>query len=226
MSTGVYTDSSGKALTDYPQPSLAVDTAVLTVPGDERRLGVLLVRRDGANEQVGLALPGTFLHEEETLAEAVRRSLRDKVGLPAEVVPQQLHVFDRPDRDDRGWVLSVAHVVALPWQVVKPVVVARPDDLEVRPVDDVSGLLFDHDEIVRRATEWLRSAYSTQPDPSHLLADELFTMRRLQQLHEAVAGRPVSSSDTFRRAMEPHLVKTERRTEGSIGKPARLYRRR
>src|SRR3712207_2513910 len=106
MSTGVYTDSSGKALTDYPRPSLAVDTAVLTVPDGERCLGVLLVRRDGAADSDAWALPGTFLHDRETLAEAVHRSLRDKVGLPADVVPQQLHVFDRPDRDDRGWVLS------------------------------------------------------------------------------------------------------------------------
>lgn len=222
----MYTDSSGKALTDYPRPSLAVDTAVLTVPDGERELGVLLVRRDSGEDRDGWALPGTFLHEGETLAMAVGRSLREKVGLPSDVVPQQLHVFDRPDRDDRGWVLSVAHVVALSWQVIAPVLDARPDELDVRPVDSADGLLFDHDDIVRRATEWLRDAYAKRPDPAHLLPDELFAMRRLQHLHEAVSGRPVSSSDTFRRAMEPHLVKTERRTEGSIGKPAHLYRRR
>ena len=28
--------------------------------------------------------------------------------------PRQLHVFDAPDRDDRGWVLSVAHCDVVP----------------------------------------------------------------------------------------------------------------
>ncbi|MFC7573109.1 hypothetical protein ACFQX8_12205 [Klenkia terrae] len=54
----MYRDSSGKALTDYPRPSVAVDTAVLTVPPVEASLDVVLVRADG-----GWALPGTFLHE-------------------------------------------------------------------------------------------------------------------------------------------------------------------
>ena len=43
----MYRDSSGKALTDYPRPSVAVDTAVLTVPPGEVSLDVVLVRADG-----------------------------------------------------------------------------------------------------------------------------------------------------------------------------------
>ena len=43
----------------------------------------------------GWALPGTFLHEGETLAEAVDRSLRDKANVRG-LHPRQLHVFDDP----------------------------------------------------------------------------------------------------------------------------------
>src|SRR3954468_22684838 len=117
----VYRDSSGKALTDYPRPSVAVDTAVLTVPDDDPRLSVLLVRRAVGHRGSEWSLPGTFLHEGETLAVAVGRSLREKAGLAPEVAPRQLHVFDDPARDDRGWVLSVAHVAALPWRQIEPV---------------------------------------------------------------------------------------------------------
>lgn len=54
-----YRDSSGRRLTDYPRPSVAVDTAVLTL---DERLGlvVLQVRRENRR---GWGLPGTFLHE-------------------------------------------------------------------------------------------------------------------------------------------------------------------
>src|SRR5689334_8515917 len=105
MSERKYREASGKSLTDYSRPSVAVDSAVLTV---DPHLGlvVLEVRRPRG---AGWALPGTFLHEGEVLAEAVDRSLQDKANVRG-LHPRQLHVFDALDRDDRGWVLSVAHV--------------------------------------------------------------------------------------------------------------------
>src|SRR5687768_10660007 len=112
---GLYRDSTGRTLADYPRPSVAVDTAVLTVPA-EGPLSVVFVRRkpdDDAGAAGRHRLPGTFLHEGERLADAVLRSLRDKAGVTG-LEPSQLHVFDEPDRDDRGWVLSVAHLVAVP----------------------------------------------------------------------------------------------------------------
>src|SRR3954453_7115614 len=117
-----YRDSSGKTLEDYPRPSVAVDTAVLTV-GPDRTLDVLLVQRDGPGSGPAWALPGTFLHPGERLRDAVLRSLDEKVGLHG-ARTRQLHVFDDPECDERGWVLSVAHVVVLRWTTVEPVLAA------------------------------------------------------------------------------------------------------
>ncbi|NCD20790.1 MAG: NUDIX hydrolase, partial [Actinobacteria bacterium] len=109
MADPQWRDSAGKRLVDYPRPSVAVDVAVLTVvPGEElspsRRWsepGILavLVHRLPTGEW---ALPGTFLHEGERLADAVARALHDKLGLDG-VTPHQLRVFDDPTRDPRGW---------------------------------------------------------------------------------------------------------------------------
>src|SRR4051812_14286389 len=219
----MYRDSSGKTLEDYPRPSVAVDTAVLTV-GPDRALGVLLVRRDSAHRRDAWALPGTFLHAGERLADAVLRSLDEKAGL-RRTTPRQLHVFDQPERDDRGWVLSVAHVVVLPWRAVEPVLRERPDDDRLCPVGEARGLPFDHDAIVRMAVEELRAGYRERPDPEVLLP-EPFTMRELRHLHAAVAGVDRLMPDSFRRRMEPHLHDTGTTTEGSVGRPAPLSRRR
>src|SRR3954453_21064260 len=86
-----YRDSSGKTLEDYPRPSVAVDTAVLTV-GPDHTLDVLLVRRAGPGRGPVWGLPGTFLHSEERLADAVLRSLDEKAGLRG-TRPRQLQVF-------------------------------------------------------------------------------------------------------------------------------------
>ncbi|MBI1377791.1 MAG: NUDIX domain-containing protein [Frankiales bacterium] len=207
-----------RPLTDFPRPSVAVDTAVLTVaPGDV--LSVLLVRRP-AGMRPAWALPGTFLHEGERLADAVRRSLRDKAGVTG-LSPQQLVVLDDPHRDARGWVLSVAHLETSPYESLAPQL-SDGDDVRLAPVDSLPRLAFDHAEVVRRAVDALRDQYAEHPDPRRLVP-EPFSLAQLRRVHEAVAGRELQR-DTFRRLMEPQLRPTGERTAGEVGRPARMFR--
>jgi 8-oxo-dGTP diphosphatase len=65
---------------------------------------------------------------------------------------QQLHVFDAPQRDDRGWVLSVAYLAVAPWAAIRaPALVV--------PVAERGALAFDHDQIVERALSTIRQNY-------------------------------------------------------------------
>lgn len=201
-----YRDSSRRLLTDYPRPSVAVDTAVLTVHGGT--LCVVLVQN-----QAGWRLPGTFVHEGETLADAVLRSLRDKAGIEG-LRPRQLHVFDALGRDDRGWVMSVAHLVVVPEESVVGV--------ELTPVDAAHDLVYDHAEIIRMAVATLRADYREFADPERLLGSG-FTLLELLRLHEAIAGERLSK-DTFRRRMLGQLDETDAIQAGVVGKPARVFR--
>lgn len=197
------------SLEDFPRPSLAVDTAVLTVADGQLCVGLLEDRSTGTRR-----LPGTFLHEGELLHGAVSRSLLEKAGVTG-VEPVQLHVFDAIERDSRGRVVSVAHLT-----------VVRPDalgTLDPVPVADADGLDFDHDEIVSFAVQRIRADYEERPDPAGLLGEE-FTMAELREVHEAVSGSRLQP-DTFRRRMLPNLTDTGELQRGSVGKPALLFRR-
>jgi 8-oxo-dGTP diphosphatase len=232
--SSAWSDASGRPLSDYPRPSVAVDTAVLTVPLEAdvgpfstaafgRGLAVLLVRRE---EDDLWLLPGTFLHEGERLRDAVLRSLRDKAGVRG-LSPRQLKVFDDPSRDERGWVLSVAHADTVPWERLSGAVGPRSrlvGRTVLRPVEDAVGLPFDHDAIVADAVDALRADYGEHPDPARLLP-EPFTLRQLQLMHESVLGGAVKK-DSFRRRMEPLLEPVGETTSGTVGKPARLFARR
>ena len=206
---------SRRTLDDYLRPSVAVDTAVLTLDAD-LGLVVLEVRRPTG---IGWALPGTFLHEGEVLAEAVDRSLRVKANVRG-LHPRQLHVFDALGRDDRGWVLSVAHVEVVRAERLES---RSADTTRLMPIDAPGRLPYDHDDIIDRAVADVRSHYLEKPDPDGLLGDE-FTFRDLRLAHEAIAGKELQR-DTFRRAMEPHLVPTGKTTIGTRGRPARMFRR-
>ncbi len=221
-----YRDSAGKTFDDYPRPSVAVDTAVLTVVDDQLNVLLTLTNdavRGKATEQ--WRLPGTFLHEGEVLADAVRRSLKEKAGVEG-LQPRQLHVFDDPMRDDRGWVLSVAHVAA-----VRADRIPLTDRTRLVPVAAVGDLQYDHEVIIDYAADDLRGAYRHLPDPGRLLADSwdgeptgAFTILELRRLHEAVLGERFNR-DTFRRSMLPLLVATGQWRKGARGKPAELYTR-
>lgn len=225
-------------LSAFPRPSVAVDVAVCSVvpeADDRLRLSVLLIRRGTGSHHGEWSLPGSFLRERERLDEAVQRTLRDKCTVEG-LSPEQLVVLDRPDRDDRGWVLSVAHLDTVPlaeaadllhrtdvrWVSVRGDLSGRRSALDLP--DGQRRLPFDHEEIVRHAVARLRADHEERPDPRRLLA-EPFTVLELRRLHEAVAGHELQK-DTFRRAMLPQLVQTESVESGSVGRPARRYRRR
>jgi len=211
-----YRDSAGKTLAEYPHPNVAVDTVALTYD-ENRGLEVLVV--GGPDDW---ALPGTFLHEGEVLADAVQRSLQEKAGVDG-LKPWQLKVFDAPRRDRRGWVLSVAHVCVIP---VERLADRDPYRTRLAPADDPGTLIYDHPKMIQLALDDLRARYDVEPDPDHLLSDT-FTLRQLALLHGAVAGERITPEelDTFRRYMQEHLDPVSGEPVKGEGRPAKLFRR-
>ena len=219
-------------LSEFPRPSVAVDVVLLTVDATTDNkpghcLKVLLQHR--ASEPRGLVLPGRFLREGETFADAVAATLAEKVGLDiGDAMPRLLKMYDDPARDERGWVLSALHVLALPSDRLVELngeLIAVDD---AGHLDDRRHLGFDHDEMLAAAVARMRRHYEDAPDPYHLLGDS-FTLGQLRDLHEAVLGEPLLK-DTFNRRMKQYL--TEKLSSGEPvrehetgGRPAAVYTR-
>lgn len=226
---------SAKSLDAFPRPNVAVDLAVLTVqPSSSTRdplgeLCVLVFEPTRASRR--RALPGRFVRERRTTHDTVNEILEDKLGIdPGSVVtPQLLGVFDDPNRDDRGWTMSLAHAVALPIDRLSG---SRGDLVPVDRNHRLSTherLDYDHDAIVEAAVRRMREQYSRAPDP-YRLVEEPFTLSELRRFHEAVLGARLVK-DTFNRRMQPHFEAVTDVTGApvvsrSIGRPAQLYRRR
>lgn len=224
-----------RTLDAYPRPGLAVDVAVLSVQspvdqeGPTQRPGALvaLVQQRTSTPR-GPVLPGRFVRERQTLAQAVHDVLEIKVGITTERLPRLLELLDDPDRDERGWIVSAAHTLVLPPSGTGAALGSWV------PVDEngrlASGerLVFDHERILSSAVRRLRDRYERRPDPDHLLGDA-FTLGELRAAHEAVLGAPLHR-DTFNRRMLDHLEEVSRGgevlTRSSGGRPARTYRRR
>lgn len=205
----------------FSRPTLAVDTALLTIDPERRQLQVVEMWRDDTRRW---ALPGAFVRHGETLADAVRRCLQDKLGVRG-VHPRQLHVFDDPHRDHRDWVVSVAHVAVVRPERLASLVSGTRVGIRLAPVDRPGELSWDHPQMVRLAKEYVRHRYRDAADPERLLPAR-FTLGALQRVHECVLGFDIDQFQ-FRRRMKDLVVglnQTEEAT-GARGRPAELYRR-
>jgi 8-oxo-dGTP diphosphatase len=88
----------------YPRPALTVDMPVFT--RDKQNWKVLLIKRLRPPFEACWAIPGGFVDENELLADAAIRELKEETGL-CEVQLEQFRVYDAIDRDPRHRTISV-----------------------------------------------------------------------------------------------------------------------
>lgn len=223
----------------YARPAVTVDVVVLTLAAG--RLQVLLIER-GAEPFVGRpALPGGFLRVGdgdkggESLDEAAARELLEETGLSADsVLLEQLGVFGAPGRDPRGRTITVAFIA-----LVRPELAAfvrGGSDAAAAAfvdVDDAKDLAFDHDLILCRALERLRDDVKRGAPVAFHLAPDPFTIRELQDVHEALLHEPgappvAQGAGAFRKRFDRLLEEGKvERVEGKrvTGKrPAMVFR--
>ena len=132
---------------DYPRPALTVDAVLVTREGTPK---VLLIRRKKDPFAGSWAFPGGFVEENEPLADALRRELREETGLEVEDV-EQLYTAGNPGRDPRGWTVSVAYLVRVDPAKLTPVAADDAEAVGWFPVDAPPPLAFDHAMILERA---------------------------------------------------------------------------
>lgn len=205
----------------HPRPALTVDCVVLAF--EAGALSILLVRRGVAPFEGSWALPGGFMHMDETLEEAARRELREETGLGS-VYLEELKTFSRVDRDPRDRVVSVAFVALVRGRSAR--VRQGSDAAEARwfSLRELPPLAFDHAEILEVARERLRTRLRTRPIGFELLP-ERFPLRALQELYEAVLGASVDKRNFRKRVLALGVLEdTGALEEGVHHRAATLYR--
>ncbi len=219
---------------DYARPAVAVDLVLLGLSGG--RPALLLLRRDRHPHVGRHALPGGFVGIDEALDDAAARVLVEKAG-GARAHLEQLYTFGAVERDPRMRIVTVAHLALLTEAAfaealgrapaLHPGTVTASDEgsVTVHAADGAAlPLAFDHAEIVALALRRLRGKLDYSEVGFRLLP-ELFTLRQLQDVHEAILGTRLNKP-AFRRRMLDRgwLEPTGRFETGTSYRPAELYR--
>lgn len=204
---------------------LTVDLAILTVR--ENVLQVLVIERANEPYQGQAALPGGFLRPGEHLRRAAERELDEETGLDGTALHlEQLAVYDDPDRDPRGRVVSVAYLAIAPDL---PIPAAGSDARSARwaPVSAVRDTLaFDHTQILDDAVERAR----TRLEFTTLAAafcGPAFTIGDLRKVYEVVWNTPLDPRNFSRKVAHTQgfIEPTGAKRNPDTGRPAALYQR-
>jgi 8-oxo-dGTP diphosphatase len=206
---------------EFPRPALTVDAVVFGLDADD--LEVLLIERGHAPFAGQWALPGGFVHMDETLEAAVRRELREETGLH-DLYLEQLFTFGDPGRDPRDRVITVAYYALVRRK--DHAAEAGTDAAKAAwfPVSRLPALAFDHGQIIEAALQRLKGKLSYQPIGFELLP-ETFSLGQLQRLYEIVLGRELDKRNFRKKALTLGILQpTEEVEQGVPHRAARLYR--
>jgi 8-oxo-dGTP diphosphatase len=205
----------------YPRAALTVDAVVFGL--DEADLKVLLIQRDVEPFAGRWALPGGFVHVDETLDQAVRRELQEETGL-SKVFLEQLYTVGGIDRDPRERVVTIAYyaLVRLSDHQVQAATDAR--NAAWFAMDDLPRLAFDHEDIIDMALTRLRGKVRYQPIGFELLPPK-FSLTHLQRMYEIILERPLDKRNFRKKVLSLDILEELDEVEQDVAhRAARLYR--
>lgn len=205
----------------YAKPSLTVDCVVFGLDEDHQ-LKVMLIKRNLPPFEGEWALPGGFIHIDESLEEAALRELREETGIE-EIFLEQLYTFGDVNRDPRERVITVSYyaLINLEEHQIEATTDAREAAWFI--IDKIPTLAFDHHKILKMALIRLKGKVRYEPIGFELLPQK-FTLSQLQQLYETILGQELDKRNFRRKILKMDLlIPLDEMQSGVSHRAARLY---
>ncbi|MBN1927454.1 MAG: NUDIX hydrolase [Prolixibacteraceae bacterium] len=187
--------------TNHEKFLIAVDCVIFGY--SDGFLKLLLYKRDFEPEKGNWSLMGGFLSCDETLDMAAYRVLARITGL-RNIYMEQLGTFSEVKRDKAARVISTAYYSLINLEEYDQAVLKK-HGVEWFSIDELPGLIFDHDEIVQKALKRLKRKAKSEPIGFELLPEK-FTITQLRNLYEAIYQRELDPGNFRRKLMSMDLL--------------------
>lgn len=233
---------------NYQSPSIAVDDMLLCYNRKEDALKILLIERDTHPFKGSWALPGGFVEPAESTEMSCIRETQKETGVTITLDQiQQLHTFSNPNRDPRGWIVTVSYLAFIgeepltPGRNAKKVrwfnlerkgkeIYLTSDGIEIilnlQTGDSVGpdSLAFDHNLIIWRGFLKVINQMERDPKILQVLGDE-FTITEARKVFAKFWGIPLSEIDhsNFKKLMLRYFIEVGERSLGK-GRPSKIYK--
>lgn len=147
---------------EYEHPDIATDAVIVRFDPKNQRVKILLTNRTIHPFKDSWTLPGTFLHaDEQNIETSIARMFKEKLNseLPKDAVLDQLRTYSNKDRDPRGQIVSVVHMIYTNQDIPESDTV-KWFDIDVLEYYDTVYRGFDHYQIILDAIERMRSQFN------------------------------------------------------------------
>lgn len=222
---------------------ISVDCVIFGYNEEENKLEVLLIEQkepsqNGAHSYIPqFALPGDLVDEEESLDNAAVRVLKELTHVEG-LHLRQFYSFGDPMRvkqekdiewlkfyrsDPNARVITVSYYTLVRKEMIQPSPGSFAKTVVWRNIKRVPALAFDHNQIVKKATDDIRDRIY-QNDIAQQLLPKKFTLRQLQNLYEVVLNTEFDKRNFVKRIKkDEELVALNEKQKGVMHKPAQLY---
>ena len=232
----------------YEKPSVTVDMVLMCYNKEEEQLKIALIQRKGHPFRNSWALPGGFVNPQESTGDSVIRETNEEIGVTiSKQNIEQLHTFSTPNRDPRGWVITVSYLAFIGEEPLS----AGDDANQVRwfslerqghrlllssgeieiILDMQSGdsiekdtLAFDHSAIILKAFQRVANKMEHEPQVLLVLGPD-FTITEARKVFAKFLGIDFKLIDhsNFKKSMLQYLIEVGEKPVG-IGRPSKIYR--
>jgi len=233
------------------QTPFGLDNAAMYLPGvsidcvvvgfDLKALNILLLK---FKDQDFWMLPGGFIHLEEDMDMAATRILEERTGIKLPYL-KQFHTFGDVNRRDKARLpevnafknpeysnlmafikqrfISSGYLSLVDMRSCAPTPDSVSDECTWLPASSLPDLMYDHQEIVEKAMEQLRSRINYMPVGISLLPEK-FTMKEFQTLYEQILNRSLDRGNFQKKMLKlDFLDRHEKQLTGGAHKAPYLY---
>lgn len=205
---------------NFPKILVAVDAIIFGFNENELDLKLLLLKRNFQPEKGNWSLMGGFVAPEESLDNAAQRIVSQLTGLD-NVYMEQLSAFGDINRDAGGRIVSVAYFSLLKINEHDSKLVKQHGASWIS-VTELPELIFDHQDMVKKALRKLRIRARTQPIGFELLPEK-FTIPQLQRLYESIYQIPFDKRNFRRKLLAMGLLEKLNEKEKETSKKGAFY---
>ena len=204
-----------------PTPSILVAVDIIVLAVTEWSLKVLLIQRKESPQETW-ALPGWFVHVDETLLDTAKRKLKEETGY-ADFEVHNIGTFDALDRDNRARVLSVGflaltHKTDFPFEDGK-----NTKNASFISLKELPHLGFDHAKIIESTLTYLQDKVM-HSNIARPLFDTQFTLTELQMAYECILGKELNVRNFRKKVIEMWLIVPTWEVEIGVGhRPAQYF---
>ena len=206
----------------YKNQGIHVITALFTV--EDGKFKVLLIKRNNEPFKDMWILVGGACYNNETVEEAMKREMFEKTGLK-NINTTFFRVYSNPNRSPLMRMLAVVYIGVIDCKKVSiQKKTTKTKDADWFLLDRVPPLGYDHSEILKDATEFLKEKMFDSQLMKGLFP-KTFTLPELYKAYQSILDKGLDRRNFRKLLLSSGIIEPTGQLEATSGKkPAKLYK--